>query len=647
MRMGSQRVHLFLLFVFVFGVSLFKIRNPDLGFHLVSGRYLLETLSFPRLDFATFTRFGLPDYPHSVGPSVLFYLLYKLGGFPLMGLFKSLVYASTFSFIYLATATNNKKETQPALNLSLLLLVGSVAAVLCRDRLALQPFMFTDLCLALLLFELPKIKEDPFRWRRLLIFSLIFLMWFNAHLGVIHGIAIFSLFLCTLILNRTYGNTFHIFKMYGAIIVLTGVLSALANPSSANIWPHLFFEVQNSIKQHYVAEYQSGVFAYGRPIMLMIGVAGIFGFFAFKSPNVPRTRHLFPVSVFVFFLALTLKYQREISHLAMAWFLVCGHFIRCIALDKPHKGWSCSIVIGVTLILFLELHYPALAFGVGLHSRAVPKNGFLQVQKNLNPQRLYNSLSLGGWWTFFYQEQFEKLKRDEHAAGKIFHDGRGPLFNKTFFQESVLPILRGEPRGQLILDAYDVDLVLLSYFDPLCSYFARQPQWKLSYFDEAMSVFSRTEGGKKAPFSMINPCVDDAQVWQQWEKWSANERQEFAKQVQAFKMQFPQNPRILFIEGILESKQSHFAESSKRFFESAEAGDIFDNAYGNAGKIACTMGQYSLADLLFKKAETLMVAEPGYWNEWTTCLHQQHRNIRAAIEWAKGQVYMAYFAFRT
>ncbi len=642
--MGNRGIHLFLLFAFVFGVSLFKIRNPDLGFHLVSGRYLLETLSFPRFDFATFTRFGLPDYPHSILPSALFYMLHKLGGFPLLVAFKAFIYATTFSLIFLATPVENKTFSQ--LKTSILLLIGSVAALVCRDRLELQPFMFTDLCFAFLLFELPKIKANPFRWRHLFIFTFIFGVWFNVHLGVIHGIAVFGIFCCTLVLHRNYPHTFHIFKMYGSLLVLVGVLSALVNPSSANIWPHLFLEIQNSLKQQFVAEYQSGILAYGRHIALMVFVFACLAFVAIKNTSWQQRELWFPIAVFMFFLGLTLKYQREITHLAMAWFFASGSLLRWIQIEKPHKKFSLSIVSGVLVLFFLEIHYPALAFGLGLDSRVIPQKGFATVRNNLHLKRLYNSLSLGGWWTFFLQEESKKLVRDENAPGKIFHDGRGPLFTETFFQQSVLPILRGEKRAQMILDQYQVDAVALSYFDPLCSVFTKHPYWELSYFDEAITVFSRRMPQKNSPFSMLNPCVNDSQVWHQWEKWSASERQRFTEEVEVFKTLHPLNPRILFIAGILETKQNHLTESSKRFFESGEVGDIFNNAYGNAGTIACSMGQYSAADVLFEKAKKLMVADSAFWDEWTQCLRQQKRSFRAAVEWAKGQVYLAYFAFR-
>jgi len=641
----GKKIHCLLLFIFVFCVSLFKIRNPDLGFHLVSGRFLLENFSFPSTDFSTFTRFGLPDFPHSVIPSALFYELYKIGGFALLCSFKAVLYGLTFSLIFLAAT-----RSLPALSFfktSILLLLGSIAAVICRDRLALQPFMFTDLCLAGLLWELPKVKKDPFRWRRILIFTGIFLVWFNAHLGVIHGIALFGIFILSLLAEKKYAETFQIFKIYGALIILTGVLSAFANPSSANIWPHLFFELRNSLKQTFVAEYQSGVHAYGPHLIFMGFSAALLLLLSFNSIRKEKAYLWFPFATFLFFMILTIRYQREITHLALAWYFLCGSLWIWVPVNRKHEILGFLLTLGVTAILLLEIHYPALAFGVGLHSRAVPQRGFEVVREKMQPERIYNTLSLGGWWSFFLQEQFSKLERNEQTPGKIFHDGRGPLFNKEFFQTKVLPILQAENKGQIILEDYGVNVAVLSYFDPLCTSFARSERWELSYFDEALTVFSRKPSKQPRRFSMIDPCDSDRKIWSHWDAWSNKERAEFAEQLRFLSDAFPKNPRILYLQGILEAKQNHFSESTKRFFESGEAGDIFNNAYGNAGKIACAEGQFPLANLLFEKAKDLMVAETPFWDEWTACLRLQKRDMRAAVEWAKGRVYSAYFAFRS
>jgi len=68
------------------------ISNPDLGWHLSAGRYIVEHGAIPRQDFLSWTKLGQPWMDFEWGTQLLYLGLFQIGGHTALWLFKAGVF---------------------------------------------------------------------------------------------------------------------------------------------------------------------------------------------------------------------------------------------------------------------------------------------------------------------------------------------------------------------------------------------------------------------------------------------------------------------------------------------------------------------------------------------------------------------------
>jgi len=174
------------LFAGIFILNFFMVTDPDLWWHLATGRYMVETGRIPRTDPFSYTAAGRPWVAHEWLAEIAMYLLYRSGGY----LVAVIVFAAIVTLTFFAVFR------------TLRLLGVSVVATTCITfwvaamSLAgwnVRPQVFSYLFFSLYLYLLLRSRQKRDRWLWLL--PGVMALWVNLHAGYIMGLMLLGMFL--------------------------------------------------------------------------------------------------------------------------------------------------------------------------------------------------------------------------------------------------------------------------------------------------------------------------------------------------------------------------------------------------------------------------------------------------------------------
>ncbi len=186
MQVSSEKCYRVARFVFIFLVllsalcaGLRTVGDNDMGWHLATGRWVVEHREIPRTDVLSFTSAGTPwMYPPFAG--VLFYLIYSLSGYAGLSWFCALACLAVVAYLV--------RRGDMGSAVLALLAVGSIAT-----RTAPRADLFSTVFFALFFGELWAYQRGM--RCRLWLLPVIMLLWVNLHLGFIAGLAAIGAYL--------------------------------------------------------------------------------------------------------------------------------------------------------------------------------------------------------------------------------------------------------------------------------------------------------------------------------------------------------------------------------------------------------------------------------------------------------------------
>jgi tetratricopeptide (TPR) repeat protein len=172
-------VLIFLVLLCALCAGLHTVGDNDMGWHLATGRWVVEHRQIPRTDVLSFTSAGTPwMYPPFAG--VLFYLIYSLFGYAGLSWFCALACLAVVAYLI--------RRGDLGSAVLALLAVGSIAT-----RTAPRADLFTTVFFALFLGELWAYQRGM--RCRLWLLPVIMLFWVNLHPGFIAGLAAIGAYL--------------------------------------------------------------------------------------------------------------------------------------------------------------------------------------------------------------------------------------------------------------------------------------------------------------------------------------------------------------------------------------------------------------------------------------------------------------------
>ncbi len=183
----AGKVFIFLGFVIIFFIALRPPFDPDMGWHLANGKYLLSHhLQVARSDIYSYT---MPDFPLIMHEWVADVMMYALSisskfGLLIMSVFFALI--STLAFVTASFGVKAKREHK--------MIAAILTTIASIPVLGVRPQMISLLALAIIIFIILRFRVDQ-KTRAVFFLPLIFFLWVNLHGGFAVGLFFIGLFI--------------------------------------------------------------------------------------------------------------------------------------------------------------------------------------------------------------------------------------------------------------------------------------------------------------------------------------------------------------------------------------------------------------------------------------------------------------------
>jgi hypothetical protein len=460
--------------------------DPDLGWHLRTGQWIIETGHVPHTDPFSFTRGGSAWISHEWLSEVIFYGLWKLGGAAALIVFSALVTTLGFLFLYWRCLYSHPPAAPHwAAGVTIL---GAWASAPCWGT---RPQMFTFLLASIFLFLLERGESRP---RLLLWIPPLLLLWLNLHAGFALGLVLMFLYAAGLGLEAAFGSTTWREARPMVVRVLLAMLVCLAlvplNPMGARLYLYSLETVRAVELRSLIVEWFSPDFHQWLYFPYLLVILLLMTVFAWSRLAI-KGRVLMPLS-FIFLSSLD-----AVRHIPIFMLLA----IPVLAQALPHSSssgistrrwkprpaakrfrplfrWTAVALLAIFAVSrWITLaHTQSLRAAEQYPSKAV---AFLRENTPPEPGRLFAYYDWGGYAIWNLYPQY-----------RLFVDGRSDLYGDEILKECQTSMgLRNGWRQ--ILDRWQVETVLIPPDSALAQALLLDPGWSSPYHDAQADVFVR------------------------------------------------------------------------------------------------------------------------------------------------------------
>ncbi|MES2437168.1 MAG: hypothetical protein V4519_04105 [Patescibacteria group bacterium] len=402
---------LFLAFFIVCAYSY----DPDLGWHIKSGQYIVEN-GIPTYDIFSYSASSFEWINHEWLYSVLISQLHALGGELLL----SLVIAGLWTAGILLASRKYEPLILIAAGISIISFAG------------IRPSVFALLFFVLLERILEKISTQTNKLPFLISLILLFLVWANIHASFPLGFVVLIIFACS---HK---------KTIPWYIYATCILASFVNPYGPHIYVEIFRTLTSNDLRAYVSEWQGYII----PITYFFTILPLLLMYVFgKKKAIFDRKYLFSCILFcasivstrffLFFTAYSLRYLED-------YFIKFRSYIRS-------KVSNVSFVYTYVLI-GCSIFFVGLTERVS-HGQYYPVQAVAYLQQNACPGNLFNFYDYGGYLIW---------KLPSH---KVFIDGRMPTWRtdtENYMADYVRAIHDTEFRKTLF-DTHTIKCVLFPH----------------------------------------------------------------------------------------------------------------------------------------------------------------------------------------
>jgi len=481
-KMTARRVLVIGLWVALFVMAARPISDPDLWWHLATGRYIVQTRSIPHHDVFSFT---VPDHKwitHEWLTQVGMIGLYNLGGLSALLLTTCVIVTWSFFIVYIQC------EARPHLAVFAVLTGALASAVTWGPR----PQMLNMLLTALLLYLLRRVRVEkrPLWWA----FPLLIALWVNLHSGYFLGYVVIGAVLVgdglAHWLDLRTADTLDRRGLRNLALALGAtVIAALFNPNGFKMLWYPFETLGSKAMQEYIQEWAPPDFnrpEYWPTLALLFG-----GTLALTWSH--RKRDLSDVLLFLGFGFMALLSARHIPLFAVVATPILTRYAAQIELGRLH--WDLcrlppvrpprGVWIAVNWLLVL-LFFVAGALRLtnvllenrDAEARRFPVHALAFIeQMGWGERRMYNSYNWGGYLLW--------------RGYRVFIDGRADVYLDDFMNEYVLAYqLRGDWR--VPLDRFAVEYILIERDASLATLLTESDEWTQVYEDELAAIWVRS-----------------------------------------------------------------------------------------------------------------------------------------------------------
>jgi len=423
-------INLFILLgiIMILVLSIRPAFDPDMGWHLKDGEYLLKSgWQVPKTDIYSYT---MPDFPfimHEWLTDIGMYSIYNHFGLPLLSIIFVLITAA--AFVVSAIAVPARREYQ-----IIAALVGCIASL---NIIGVRPQMITLLFLAILLNLIYHFRSYP-QTKIIYLLPVLFLVWVNLHGGFPSGLVVLGLFLFFELLKKA---VVHLYKTIRKKIInlpaitwfswrkifclsfLSGIVT-LINPYGWRIYIEVITTITDSYLKHNISEWvpvsvtQAHSFRFLAYLGLLLiltlisirkidfthlGITAVFAWFAFSSwRNVP---------IFI------------VISIPLWVYIVKGLVGESLSKIIKNKGIIALLLFGVVVSVFQSRQMLSTILSSKKHYDFImatyPYQAVQYLKANPISGNMFNDYDWGGFLIWQYPEQ------------KVFVDGRMPSWRQN------------------------------------------------------------------------------------------------------------------------------------------------------------------------------------------------------------------------
>jgi hypothetical protein len=468
------------------------LSDPGTGWHLATGRYVLEHHVVPRHDMFSWTAAGQPD--------VSFYWLFdtvgaalvSVGGLPLFAMVCVLLYALIPLLLY-------RRMLRMGAGLALAAWWTFVAYVVLLSHALARPHLLTYLGVLVLLDRLDRYDAGRLPARALWWLPLGMVVWCNVHGGFLVGLLLTGVFAAVAAV-RALGSREA--RDVGPAITLAALLVAMVIASCVNPnGPALlraavgYFSLRSPA---YFSEFQSPNFLGGgagvRAFELM--VLALLMLLAQGRTRLRATE--WTTLVVLLHMALTSVRHMNLFALAAAPILareLTGPLDRLVpglqgrarhlaeielARRSDHVWMPLVAATFLALSVTGRVPFPETLEGQNVTAGAAD---FIEAHAD-RFDRMFNTESLGGAliWRFW-------------PRLRVFADDRVPVYGDRFVIDDYLAVLQARPGWREVLDRWRVTSAVVKTDAPCAAVLREAADWQVVYHDDLNVIFFRRPPG--------------------------------------------------------------------------------------------------------------------------------------------------------
>jgi hypothetical protein len=454
------------------------VSDPDLGWHLRTGEWIMQHHSVPRVDI--YSRFGAgkPWQAYSWLFEIVLVKLYRW-----FGLDGVMVYMGVMLTAIAAALYRLISRLQPDFTKSMMLTMATLTAI---SRLYTpRPWLFTIL---FFIIEIDIVMEARRTGssRKLLWLPPIFALWANVHIQFINGLMVLGVAACEPVLARWWKPSISRLSARSLWLTLPAcIVAACVNPYGAGIYKiahDLAAQpgVLNTVSEMHALPFRSIMDFF----LLFLALAAVGLMFRFHR--------VFPFETLMLAMAFLLSFrsQRDIWFLAIiAAVIVAENLPSRPVSKKPQRDalWTLPLSLAATSLLVLISAFATQIRNDKLEGKLaeqMPVKAVEIVRERQYSGALYNTY---GWGGFLIWNLRQPVSIDGRAA--FYGDERIDRSMKTW---------NGGPDWSTDPDLKSAGLVIAPVDAALAQLLRMDPRFELAYQDKIAAVFVARSAPQKA-----------------------------------------------------------------------------------------------------------------------------------------------------
>jgi hypothetical protein len=467
----TRNVFLAMLALGLFALAARNVIDPDVGWHLKTGQYIVEHKSVPHTDPFSYTRGGEPWVAHEWLTDLLLYGLERTAGFGALIIVFAAIISGTFFLLYLRCGRDPFVAGVAAL----------FAAWATMPLWGVRPQVLSLLLTSLWLLILERSDRNP----KLLWWTLpLTLLWVNLHAGFALGLALSAMFLAAGLVERRlgYSDQTEPHLRTAAFILLLDFLLVPLNPNGLKLFSYPIETLRSSAMQSYIAEWASPNFhraEYWPFLLLILGTLAALGWSRLRVR--PRALLLLLVSLYAGLCSIRL--MPLFILIAVPFF--CQAFgtrgeIRPESRGRPRISRSfMNAVIVLGMATFAGVHVTQVIERQPQAERqAFPAGAVAFLQAHPSSGHIFNHYDWGGYLIW-------KL----YPAIPVFIDGRADLYGQPLLGDFA-DAYQLKAAWRQTLQRWNIEAVIVPEDSALATGLRASPGWTVAYQDAQAVVLT-------------------------------------------------------------------------------------------------------------------------------------------------------------